>query len=126
MVYGSRSNFKNASRGLKKRIRRRPPMTLSEDRHIGSICVRKPLHRSSELVVGRERSNIHEKPLPFWLNLVPDPRFRFVFCYHLWLPDPLPFKKCQLQLSLATQTACLRNLSARGVCIFQYVSHDCR
>jgi len=32
-----------------------------------------------------------------------------VSCYHLRLPDPLPSKKCQSQLSLVTQASCLGN-----------------
>src|SRR5207245_3078557 len=32
-----------------------------------------------------------------------------VFCYRLRIPDLLPSKRCQLQLSLVTQTSCLGN-----------------
>ena len=38
---------------------------------------------------------------------MPRNTFSFVLCYHLLLPNPLPFEKPQLQLSLVTQTSCL-------------------
>jgi hypothetical protein len=39
------------------------------------------------------------------LKLVPFPGSCFIRCYHLPLPNPLPIKKCQKQLCLATQNS---------------------
>src|SRR5437879_3336558 len=38
-------------------------------------------------------------------RMIPDENF--AHCYRLLLPDQLPVEKCQLQLSLVTQTSCL-------------------
>ncbi len=41
---------------------------------------------------------------------------RFDLCYHLRLPDPLPFKNCEKQLILATQSK--RSISRSRLTIF--------
>ncbi len=54
---------------------------------------------------------------------VPTLRSNEAPCYYLRLPDPLPFKKCQLHLSLATQTTPLRNPSwKKGLRFFSFCS----